>query len=525
MLSGFRLRSLFSILRHDFQFVGQYLSRIILMVVLISLVQISGYAAEKTNLKYAWEKGQHFAYRVNIKATLEDYTETLSGVEQYEVIKSDADSFSLRCAGSLNSNKKSKSKRLLIHPMRMHRHRSPFTGLTHTMLRSFEPHILSVNRFGEIDTVKGSSSLPYLIGNLSEINLIPLSPEGDMEWSENEKTSISIISSDRFPLPLRGANVEKTMGAKQTTDYKITEQTADEVTIEVKHSYRTIAKVDGSPEVELTGTGTIQFDKKQGGVKSLTMNYKLFRRSETSVHKIPVVISSKQMTEAELLKYRSDQKELQKKHQAEMEKRKEAGKFEIPENIDADLKDILTDLATTNVLKRKAALKKLSEAKPTQENPEISKILIKVLKSGDIIVVADASKALVVWSTKEDVPALIELLPQVNILGSEAIMDSILKNPSPEGIAAIAKLLKETTKSHNAAKKLIVYGSGAEDAALDQLDPSNLLTLIRVFQVLKEIGTEKSLKKIDEISRSTANQSFKFHAAATVKAIEAREKK
>ena len=334
-----------------------------------------------------------------------------------------------------------------------------------------------------------------------------------------------IPNKHRFPLTLRGANVEKTLGAKQTTDYQITEQTADTVTIEVEHSYRTISTVDGSPEVELTGTGNIQFDKKQGGVKTLVLNYKMFRRSETTVHKIPIVISSKRLTEDELLKYRADQEALQKKLMAEMKKREEAGKFEIPENIDADLKNTLSDLATKNVLKRKAALKKLSQAKPKQENPEISKILIKVLNSKDITVVADASEALVVWSTKADVPALIELLPEVNILGSQNVMDAILKHQTPEGVVAIAKLLKEPIKSHNAANKLIAYGSGAEDAVLEQLDPANFITLVNVLRVLKEIGTEKSLEKINEVARNTDSASFRFQVASTVKAIEARVKK
>jgi len=525
MFPGIRLRAIFVLLFHDIRFINRSLSGIIPGVMLILLMSASGSAAEKVNLKYAWEKGQHFAYRVNIEVDLEDYTETLSGVEQFEVIESDADGFSLRCSGKLNSVSKSKNQRSLIPPMRMHRHRSPFTGLSHSMLGALEPHVLTVNRYGEINTVKGSSLLPYLIGHLSEINLIPLSPEGDTEWSESEKTSISIIASDRFPLTLRGTNVEKTMGAKQTTDYKITGQTAEDVTIEVKHAYRTTSMVDGSPEVELAGTGTIQFNRKQGGVKNLALNYKMFQRSETTVHKIPITISSTQLTEEELARHRSDQEELQKKHLADMKKREEAGKFEIPENIDAELKEILSDLATTNVLKRKAALKKLSQAKPKQENPEVSKILIRVLNSGDITVVADASEALVVWSTKADVPALIELLPEVNILGSENVMQAILKHQSPEGIEAIAKLLKEPIKAHNASKKLIAYGSGAEDAVLDQLDPSNFFALVNVLNVLKEIGTEKSLEKIDEVSRTTDNASFRFQVASAVKAIEARVKK
>lgn len=524
MFPGIRLRANFVFLIHDIRFVNRCLFGIVPGVLLILLTQTSGSAAEKVDLKYAWEKGQHFAYRINIEVELEDYSETLSGVEQYDVIEANADGFSLHCSGKLNSVTKSKNQRLLMPHMRMHRLRSPFAGLAHSMPGSFEPHVLIANRYGEIDTVKGSSLLPYLIGHLSEINLIPLSPEGDTQWSESEKTSISIIASDRFPLTLRGSNVEKTMGAKQTTDYKITGQTADDVTIEVKHAYRTISTVDGNPEVELAGAGTILFDRKQGGVKTLTLNYKLIRRSETLVHKIPITISSQQLTEAELASHRSEQEALQKKHLAEMKKREEAGKFEIPDNIEAELKEILSDLATTNVLKRKAALKKLSQAKPKPENPEVSKILIKVLNSGDITVVADASEALVVWSTKADVPALIELLPEVNILGSENVMDAILKHESPEGIEAITKLLKEPIKSHNAANKLIEYGSGAEDAVLEQLDPANFLTLVNVLRVLKEIGTEKSLEKIAEVTRTTDNVSFRFQTASTVKAIEARVK-
>ncbi len=501
-----------------------YISLLLGLFLLLSF-QVVATAAEKVPLKYGWEKGQQFAYRVKIDVSMENYSELLNGVEQYNVIESNADGFSVRCTGSLNSSTKSKSKRLLIPPMRRHGLGSPFAGLSHSISMSGESHILSLNRFGEIDTVKGSSLLPYLIGHLSQINIVPLSDEGKKEWSESEKTTISILSSDRFPRPFRGANVKKTMGAKQVTEYKITGQKADLVTIAVTHSYRTVSKVDGSPEVELSGTGTIQFDKKQGGVQSLDLNYKMFQRSETTVRKIPITITSKQFTQDEFAQYQADQKVLREKHQAEMKKREAAAKFDIPENIDADLKEILSDLATKNVLKRKAALQKLSRAKPKSKNPEVSKILIGVLQSKDISVVSDASKALVVWSTKDDIPALIELLPEVNILGSEAVMDAILKHQSPEGIKAVAKLLKEPSKSFNASKKLIEYGSGAEDAVLEYLDPSDFITLVSVLRVLKEVGTEKSLKKINEVSQKTDNKSFQFHVASTVKTIEARVKK
>lgn len=526
MYSGIQLRALSAFSLQVFRLKHRSLAGMLAAMLLLTFTMPGSVtAAEKVQLKYGWEQGQRYAYQVKIDVTMENYSEILTGVSQYEVVKSDADSFAVQCTGKLNSVTKSKSRRMLIPPMRMHRHRSPFAGLAHSMAGVFEPHVLELNRFGEIDTVKGSSLLPYLIGHLSQINLIPLSPEGNTEWSESEKTSVSVISTDRIPLPFRDANVEKTLGAKQTTEYKITGENGDDVTIAVTHSYRTVATVDGDPEIELSGTGTIQFDKKRGDVQSLKLNYKLFRRTETSVHKIPITISSKQLSEEELAKYRADQEELQKKHLAEMKKREEASKFEIPENVDADLKEILTDLATNNILKRKAALKKLSQAKPKQETPEVSGILIRVLNSKDITVVADTSEALVVWSTKADVPAMIELLPEINILGLENVIEAILKHQTPEGVTAVAKLMKDPIKAHNTSKKLIAYGSGAEDAVLDQLDPSNFVVLVGVLRVLKEIGTEKTLKKIEEIKRTTDDKSFQFHTAATVKAIEDRVKR
>lgn len=525
MYSGIRLRALSAYSLQESWLKNWSLVGMLLALLLTLTIAGPVTAAERVPLKYGWEQEQQYAYQVKIDVTLENYSEIMTGVSQYDVVKSDADSFAVQCTGKLNSITKSKNRRMLIPPMRMLRHRSPFAGMSHSMLGAFEPHVLELNRFGEINTVKGSSLLPYLIGHLSQINLIPLSPKGDAEWSESEKTSVSVISSDRIPLPFRDSNVEKTLGAKQTTEYKITEEKGDDVTLAVTHSYRTVATVDGDPEIELSGTGTIHFDKKQGGVISLELNYKMFRRTETSVHKIPITISSKQLSKEELARYRADQQELQKKHQAEMKKREEASQFEIPENIDADLKDILTDLATKNNLKRKAALKKLSQAKPKQETPEVSQILIQLLNSKDITIVADTSEALVVWSTKADVPAMIEVLPEVNILGLENVSEAILKHKTPDGVKAVASLMKNPIKGHKISPKLIAYGSGAEEGVLDQLDPSNFVVLVGVLRVLKEIGTEKTLKKIEEITRTTDDASFRLHTAATVKAIEARVNK
>lgn len=114
------------------------------------------------------------------------------------------------------------------------------------------------------------------------------------------------------------------------------------------------------------------------------------------------------------------------------------------------------------------------------------------------------------------------LLPEINILGLENLIDAILKHKTPEGLAAVAGLMTDPIKAHKTAPKLIAYGSEAEEPVLQQMEPSNLLVLVGVLRVLKEIGTEKTLKKIEEIKRTTDDRHFQFHTAATVKAIQDR---
>ena len=484
-------------------------------------------AAEPVTLKYHWKQGEELAYRVEIEVDLEDSTEVLSGIEQYRVTEATDDSLTIRCKGSLNSTRKikrNKGRRLIIPPTPRMPHTNPFAGLSGSMAGLMNPHEIVMNRFGEVETVKGSSLLPYLIGHLSQINLIPLSTAGKSEWSEQDKAKISVISSDRMTLPFRGPNVEKTLEAKKSTEYQIAGEQGNLVTIKVQHSYRTIAAVEDGPEVELTGTGEIQFDKQLGAVKELKLNYKMVRRSESSTHRIPITITSHLLTAEELKQHQAAQAELRQKHEAEMQKREAAAKFEVPENLDAELTAILKDLSTTNLFQRKAALKKLSQAKPTEKNPEVARVLIGILESNDITVVKDASEALVVWSTKENIPAMIRLLPELNILGQENVMEAILQEQTDEGTEAVAGMLKDRIRAHQAGNQLIKYGSGAEEAVLEQLDPNDFLTTVNVMRVLKEIGTEKSLKKIDEVTRNTENKNFRFQAASTVRAIEARVK-
>lgn len=496
-------------------------------IFLISSLPALSIAADDVALSYQWKQGQQLAYRVDIEVHLEEFTELLNGIEQYTVTDATDDGLSLRCFGRLSSHRKLKldhRRRLRIPPMPRTPFNSPFAGLSTSMAGALEPHMIEMNRFGEVDTVKGSSLLPYLIGNLSQINLIPLSPEGKSEWSETEKTKISVISNDHMSLPFRGSNVEKTMGAKKSTEYQITKQEGELVTIEVKHSYRTVSTVEDGPEVELAGTGEIQFDRQLGAVKTLKLNYKLVRRSESTTHRIPITISSRQMTADELAEHQAAQAELRAKHETQMQKQKEAAQFEVPKNLDAELTTILQDLSTTDLFKRKKALEKLSQARPGQGNPEVSAILIRILESKDLPVAKDASEALLVWSTKADVPVLVQLLPKLNILARENVIQAILKHQTDEGIQAVADLLTDRVSAHTAGNQLIEYGSGAEDAVLEQLDPDDFLTTVQVLRVLKEIGTEKSLKKIDEVSRTTENRSFKFQVASTVKAIEKRVK-
>jgi len=156
----------------------------------------------------------------------------------------------------------------------------------------------------------------------------------------------------------------------------------------------------------------------------------------------------------------------------------------------------------------------LARAKPDpQRREEVARALAEVVDKGNEIVRMAAVNALAVWHTPESVPKVIELTkdrhPQIRqiairILGQvktkpavEALLDGFRQDPSP-----VAEALK-------------AIGPAAEDAILRRIDSPPMRDMSQAYSLLAEIGTEKCVRKLRQVSSqppNLENQSRRFSA-------------
>jgi hypothetical protein len=125
--------------------------------------------------------------------------------------------------------------------------------------------------------------------------------------------------------------------------------------------------------------------------------------------------------------------------------------------------------------------------------------------------------ALVVWATPADTPVLVRTLDGgVN----DKVADFLVKHPTAEGARAAAKLMndKDIFKGADMLKKM---GPVAEDAAADlTLNGQNLTVKVQACSVLEQIGTRKSVPKVQQAIQ--IDGSLKFNGEQAIKKMQNR---
>jgi len=256
---------------------------------LLVLFGVSVQAADDAGeLRYQWKADQTLVYHVQIEVDQGDYWTILSGHPTYHVTSADRDGLQFRFSGLLNESQKPKpGKRILFRGPRRMSPFSPFTGVSPGGLGRTGPTVIKMNPRGEIISKTGSSQLPFLLGNLSEL-MLELLPEGD-EPSLDEQSDISIsLSSGRLPRPSFVRDSNKVLRAKQKTTY--TKQPSSDGKLNLKKEFRlrTTETVQGEPRFEIIGSGKVVFDVEQGTPLSMKFEQQVIEREENTTAKTPL---------------------------------------------------------------------------------------------------------------------------------------------------------------------------------------------------------------------------------------------
>ena len=365
-------------------------------------------AAEPIKLRYQWKAGETIAYEVHVTADRAESVEELKGMIHYRVDSANADQAKLVFSGGVTKTSKPKVTdaprgRRGFGPPRIGRpdfgrsfdpfYRSPFTGLGHTT------NELTVTSRGQALSMKGSSQLPYLLGNLSLLVFEPLADDPEEAWNVHHGITISegggrSSGPPFFRSPFDSAEEEKTTAGSEVIDFKIEKTTADSVVVSKTYKLTSPA-ADGEESHEITATGTWTFNRKTGMPDSLDQKQELIVRQGNITMTVPMTVKFRRLTADELAKIQAEAQK--RREEAERVAAEAKAKAEAPLE-PAKKEELLTSLKSGDVQKMLASLNELEQKSPKESDKEVVAAITPLLKNVNKTVADAAEKALVKWS-------------------------------------------------------------------------------------------------------------------------------
>lgn len=343
--------------------------------VALLVLALSAAVGQADELQYGWKPQQEFAYQVDITADLNSAKESLKGVVTFTGKANLNEMLRVSYQGGLTKKRQAKPStnsggsaapgrrgpsrgpRGFGGPGRGGPPRpggpsifsNPFSGLTQTT------NELTLSSQGELNSIRGSSQLPYLLGHLSILFFEPLPATGQKAWTVENGVSITEgggrSSRPPFFRPTPSATPEKRTAASETTSFTIESATAQFVVVAKTYALNMPAGEDSDTSFEIDGTGKWTFNRALQVPESLDFNQKLIVRDGNATVTIPMTVKYKRLSADELAAHHKQRDEMLAARKKQLEDRKKAGqsglpaeqKQEILANLNSDKKQVITN--------------------------------------------------------------------------------------------------------------------------------------------------------------------------------------
>ena len=244
----------------------------------------------------------------------------------------------------------------------------------------------------------------------------------------------------------------------------------------------------------------------QGLPISLAGQFKLTNNTDSTTQRTPITISAKLLTEDERARLEAEQKEAARRKPLD----------------EAALDEALADLATDDASRIQNAAGKLERALPQGRQAEVARALEPLVEHKEQFARQAATRALAVWCDKESVPALIGALDDDFFTVPWAALEALGKLKDERAIEPIVDLLKAKKQRQQAVQSLVAMGTMTEDAALELLAEPDSDMRYDACNILKEIGSKKSLKLLTKTASGDENGIVRLVADQALKAVKIR---
>jgi tRNA A-37 threonylcarbamoyl transferase component Bud32 len=198
---------------------------------------------------------------------------------------------------------------------------------------------------------------------------------------------------------------------------------------------------------------------------------------------------------------------------------------EVPRPRDPKLQLTLVALKGANSLTRLEAATRLEQMQPiAEERAAVTGALEPLLNDPDHFTRQAMIRALGVWGTRENIPALVKMFehPDPHTRGSAIVALGNIKDE--RSAEAIAGRLEDALNRRVASDTLQKMGRLAESAAARMVDHQDWMIRLEVCKILKVIGTKKSIPAL-ETAVKDSNGIVVGEAKAALQVLQAREPK
>ena len=337
-------------------------------------------AETPAELLYRSEDGQTAAYQVTITADLDDYVETFQGEIAFNYHGMFNDQLKVTyegCVGRSRKNKPVESDEFPgfpfppgfgLHGPTALFGRGIFRGLSQTT------NDLTLTPRGEIKSIRGTSQLPYLLGNLSVMLFEPLPEKAESQWSVDLGAAVAEGGQGRrpyFPPAAYLANGEQRTAATEKLSYAIQSDDGPLVKVEKTYEFSCPASSEDDAGFEIHGSGTWTFNRELGVSESLDFKQKLTVSEGNSTTIVPMTIAYRRLSPEEWEKIKKERAEAAEKGR-EMARRM-AEQRNTPEGQrEADLyRQAHEALRSRDRVKIEAAIKALNEQMAGKDDPSL----------------------------------------------------------------------------------------------------------------------------------------------------------
>ena len=164
--------------------------------------------------------------------------------------------------------------------------------------------------------------------------------------------------------------------------------------------------------------------------------------------------------------------------------------------------DSLTDGLKDPRRARQAALDLAKMQPDAKRRKEIADLLQNVLVTGGTIDKWSAAEALGIWGSAENVPVLMQQLDGNDVLLKHHVLVALGRLRDPRAVPKMIDAVASPPTRQKAIEGLRYFGAEAEDKLLQRLPNADWLAQRAICDLLKEIGTAKSLSQLNALAQN-----------------------